>query len=218
MALAASAAASAALDKQRTEENSKDERQIAAALDASAKEADAQRKIKASIERLFGTGPKQASSSSSSSLSSSLSSSSSSSPQVPEDRKHVPLPPPAAVPAPAWDDDTCPLCMEDLDATDQTFRPCPCDFRVCLFCYDRMRGSAATAGETFSCPACRKAYGEPQYCKRAATTAGGNDNKGSKTAGGQGSSKQAGGAGQSRAPNVGSGKQHSNTVGGNGRR
>lgn len=29
----------------------------------------------------------------------------------------------------------CPLCNSSLDATEKRFRPCPCGYRVCAFCY-----------------------------------------------------------------------------------
>jgi CCR4-NOT transcription complex subunit 4 len=28
------------------------------------------------------------------------------------------------------DEESCPLCMEDLDMTDRNFRPCPCGYQV----------------------------------------------------------------------------------------
>ncbi|PWA89189.1 Zinc finger, RING/FYVE/PHD-type [Artemisia annua] len=33
---------------------------------------------------------------------------------------------------------TCPICCEDLDLTDSSFLPCPCGYRLCLFCYKRI--------------------------------------------------------------------------------
>jgi hypothetical protein len=50
--------------------------------------------------------------------------------------------------------DDCPLCVEPLDATDKSFRPCKCGFRVreslcCSSVYDVVPGGGACAG---NCP------------------------------------------------------------------
>ncbi|KAL5216118.1 hypothetical protein ABZP36_007519 [Zizania latifolia] len=47
---------------------------------------------------------------------------------------------------------SCPICYEDLDPTDSSFRPCPCGFQLCLFCYNTIY---ETDGR---CPGCRKEY------------------------------------------------------------
>ncbi|KAL9231356.1 hypothetical protein vseg_006593 [Gypsophila vaccaria] len=46
----------------------------------------------------------------------------------------------------------CPICCEDLDVTDSSFIPCPCGFRLCLFCHNRV---LEVDGR---CPGCRKRY------------------------------------------------------------
>ncbi|KAL1531798.1 hypothetical protein AAHA92_31895 [Salvia divinorum] len=46
----------------------------------------------------------------------------------------------------------CPICFEDLDYTDSSFRPCACGFRLCLFCHKRI------LEEDARCPGCRKQY------------------------------------------------------------
>ncbi|GAB4827458.1 hypothetical protein Ancab_034342 [Ancistrocladus abbreviatus] len=46
----------------------------------------------------------------------------------------------------------CPICCEDLDVTDSSFLPCPCGFRLCLFCHKRI------LEEDGRCPGCRKQY------------------------------------------------------------
>ena len=51
-----------------------------------------------------------------------------------------------------WD---CPLCMEEMDLSDQNFRPCPCGYQVCRFCWHRIRENGSS-----SCPACRRVYTE----------------------------------------------------------
>ncbi|XP_028796023.1 uncharacterized protein LOC114751530 [Neltuma alba] len=47
---------------------------------------------------------------------------------------------------------SCPICCEDLDLTDSSFLPCPCGFRLCLFCHKRI------LEEDGRCPGCRKTY------------------------------------------------------------
>lgn len=50
---------------------------------------------------------------------------------------------------------TCPICCEDLDMTDSSFLPCPCGYRLCLFCYKRI------LEDNGRCPGCRKQYEQP---------------------------------------------------------
>ncbi|KAJ3677453.1 hypothetical protein LUZ60_003177 [Juncus effusus] len=47
---------------------------------------------------------------------------------------------------------SCPICYEDLDSTDSSFLPCPCGFRLCLFCHKRILEADG------KCPGCRKKY------------------------------------------------------------
>lgn len=47
---------------------------------------------------------------------------------------------------------TCPICCEDLDLTDSSFLPCPCGYRLCLFCHKRI------LEDNGRCPGCRKPY------------------------------------------------------------
>lgn len=47
---------------------------------------------------------------------------------------------------------TCPICTEELDLTDTSFIPCPCGFRLCLFCHHRI------ALDDGRCPGCRQGY------------------------------------------------------------
>lgn len=37
----------------------------------------------------------------------------------------------------------CPLCAEQLDATELCLRLCECDYKTCLFCYQRLVDDAA---------------------------------------------------------------------------
>ncbi|CAI5733848.1 unnamed protein product [Peronospora destructor] len=51
--------------------------------------------------------------------------------------------------------DCCPLCMEELDLTDQTFNACPCGYQVCLWCWHQIKNEYNGL-----CPACRQPYAE----------------------------------------------------------
>ncbi|KAG7389114.1 CCR4-NOT transcription complex subunit 4 [Phytophthora pseudosyringae] len=53
------------------------------------------------------------------------------------------------------DADCCPLCMEELDLTDQTFNACPCGYQVCLWCWHQIKNEYNGL-----CPACRQPYAE----------------------------------------------------------
>ncbi|KAG2311347.1 hypothetical protein Bca4012_025869 [Brassica carinata] len=49
---------------------------------------------------------------------------------------------------------SCPICYEDLDLTDSYFLPCPCGFRLCLFCHKTICDGDGR------CPGCRKPYAQ----------------------------------------------------------
>ena len=55
------------------------------------------------------------------------------------------------------DDDgvLCPLCVEEMDITDRSFKPCPCGYQICQFCYKNIRTNPELNGR---CPACRRPY------------------------------------------------------------
>lgn len=53
------------------------------------------------------------------------------------------------------EDDLCPLCCEDMDITDKNFKPCPCGYQICQFCYNNIRTNPELNGK---CPACRRLY------------------------------------------------------------
>ncbi|MEW5310524.1 MAG: hypothetical protein WDW38_002313 [Sanguina aurantia] len=50
--------------------------------------------------------------------------------------------------------ESCPLCVEDMDPTDLSFLPCPCGYRVCLFCFQKLKALCSS-----KCPNCRRIYG-----------------------------------------------------------
>ncbi|KAG9021163.1 transcriptional repressor general negative regulator of transcription subunit 4, partial [Serendipita sp. 407] len=50
---------------------------------------------------------------------------------------------------------TCPLCIKELDLEEQSFKPCPCGYQICLFCWHHIRDNMNAR-----CPACRREYTE----------------------------------------------------------
>ncbi|QSL66263.1 hypothetical protein MERGE_000640 [Pneumocystis wakefieldiae] len=53
------------------------------------------------------------------------------------------------------EDVDCPLCMEEMDLSDRNFKPCPCGYQVCRFCWNHIRKDL-----NGRCPACRRLYSE----------------------------------------------------------
>ncbi|PNS14963.1 hypothetical protein CAC42_2192 [Sphaceloma murrayae] len=53
------------------------------------------------------------------------------------------------------EEETCPLCVEEFDLSDRGFRPCPCGYQICQFCYHNVRNNMNGL-----CPACRRPYDE----------------------------------------------------------
>ncbi|KAI8882815.1 hypothetical protein K501DRAFT_250702 [Backusella circina FSU 941] len=49
----------------------------------------------------------------------------------------------------------CPLCMEELDIADRNFRPCPCGYQICRFCWHHIKTNL-----NGRCPACRRLYSD----------------------------------------------------------
>lgn len=49
--------------------------------------------------------------------------------------------------------ESCPLCLEDMHYSDSSFKPCPCGYQICRFCWHRIREE-----ENERCPACRRIY------------------------------------------------------------
>ncbi|KAL4864613.1 hypothetical protein BDV12DRAFT_175937 [Aspergillus spectabilis] len=54
------------------------------------------------------------------------------------------------------DDEFCPLCIEEFDLSDKNFKPCPCGYQICQFCYNNIK----THSEEGRCPNCRRVYDE----------------------------------------------------------
>ncbi|QUC16424.1 uncharacterized protein UV8b_00665 [Ustilaginoidea virens] len=53
------------------------------------------------------------------------------------------------------EEDVCPLCIEEFDLSDRNFRPCPCGYQVCQFCFNNIKNNMNGL-----CPACRRPYDE----------------------------------------------------------
>ncbi|KAF8515867.1 hypothetical protein JB92DRAFT_3114583 [Gautieria morchelliformis] len=77
---------------------------------------------------------------------------------------HPPLPNKSTVLAGAgvqdayWSDDEdedaeCPLCLEEMDVAEIGFKPCPCGYQICMFCYHHIKSNL-----NGRCPACRREY------------------------------------------------------------
>ncbi|KAI9712778.1 MAG: transcriptional repressor general negative regulator of transcription subunit 4 [Bogoriella megaspora] len=51
------------------------------------------------------------------------------------------------------EEETCPLCVEEFDLSDKNFRPCPCGYQICQFCYNNIKTTMNGL-----CPHCRSPY------------------------------------------------------------
>lgn len=56
------------------------------------------------------------------------------------------------------DDVVCPLCCEPMDLSDQNFLPCPCGYRLCMWCWHRIKENYSNL-----CPACRSEYSDDPH-------------------------------------------------------
>ncbi|KDN39398.1 hypothetical protein K437DRAFT_11953 [Tilletiaria anomala UBC 951] len=58
-----------------------------------------------------------------------------------------------------WSDDEedmdCPLCLEEIDLSDVNFKPCPCGYQICRFCWHHIKQNL-----NGRCPACRRKYSD----------------------------------------------------------
>ncbi|KAK1270275.1 hypothetical protein QJS04_geneDACA016185 [Acorus gramineus] len=55
-------------------------------------------------------------------------------------------------------DRTCPLCMEEMDLTDQQLKPCKCGYEICVWCWHHIIDMAEKDDSEGRCPACRSPY------------------------------------------------------------
>ncbi|KZO95169.1 hypothetical protein CALVIDRAFT_555866 [Calocera viscosa TUFC12733] len=53
------------------------------------------------------------------------------------------------------EDNECPLCLEEMDLSDMNFKPCPCGYQICRFCWHHIKTNL-----NGKCPACRRDYTE----------------------------------------------------------
>ncbi|CAH6721878.1 general negative regulator of transcription subunit 4 [[Candida] jaroonii] len=53
------------------------------------------------------------------------------------------------------EEELCPLCVEEMDISDKNFKPCPCGYQICQFCYNNIKQSPELNGR---CPGCRRLY------------------------------------------------------------
>ncbi|PSN73683.1 hypothetical protein BS50DRAFT_515170 [Corynespora cassiicola Philippines] len=53
------------------------------------------------------------------------------------------------------EEECCPLCVEEFDLSDKNFRPCPCGYQICQFCFNNIKTTMNGL-----CPACRRPYDE----------------------------------------------------------
>jgi CCR4-NOT transcription complex subunit 4 len=60
---------------------------------------------------------------------------------------------------------TCPLCVEEMDLSDKNFLPCPCGYRVCMWCWHHIRENLNGL-----CPACRTPYNADPHAFSAVNT------------------------------------------------
>ncbi|KAL2127896.1 hypothetical protein VTI74DRAFT_10013 [Chaetomium olivicolor] len=57
-----------------------------------------------------------------------------------------------------------PLCIEEFDLSDRNFRPCPCGYQICQFCFNNIRNNMNGL-----CPACRRPYDDKTIVWKVAT-------------------------------------------------
>jgi hypothetical protein len=51
----------------------------------------------------------------------------------------------------------CPLCTEILEPDDLNFKPCPCGYQICIWCWHKLNEK-----DTERCPNCRRPYDQQQ--------------------------------------------------------
>ncbi|KAE9968228.1 hypothetical protein EG328_007682 [Venturia inaequalis] len=56
------------------------------------------------------------------------------------------------------EEEVCPLCVEEFDLGDKYFRPCPCGYQICQFCYNNIKTTMNGL-----CPACRRPYDDKPF-------------------------------------------------------
>ncbi|XXG55005.1 hypothetical protein AAC387_Pa03g2748 [Persea americana] len=64
---------------------------------------------------------------------------------------------------------TCPLCMEEMDFTDQQLKPCKCGYEICVWCWHQIMDMAEKDDTEGRCPACRTPYDKEKIVGMAAS-------------------------------------------------
>ena len=59
----------------------------------------------------------------------------------------------------------CPLCLEEIDISDANFKPCPCGYQICRFCWHHIKQNL-----NGRCPACRRKYSDQAIEFKAMST------------------------------------------------
>ncbi len=54
--------------------------------------------------------------------------------------------------SPESENNECPLCTEEFDVTDKSFRPCKCGYQICVWCWHKIMEDSKR------CPNCRRYY------------------------------------------------------------
>ncbi|XP_038985112.1 general negative regulator of transcription subunit 4-like [Phoenix dactylifera] len=60
----------------------------------------------------------------------------------------------------------CPLCMEEMDLTDQLLKPCKCGYEMCIWCWHHIIEMAEKDDTEGRCPACRSPYDKERILGR----------------------------------------------------
>jgi len=63
------------------------------------------------------------------------------------------------------DEMECPLCLEEIDVSDANFKPCPCGYQICRFCWHHIKQNL-----NGRCPACRRKYSDQAIEFKAMST------------------------------------------------
>eukprot|EP01064_Diplonema_japonicum_P011516 TRINITY_DN18926_c0_g1_i1.p1 TRINITY_DN18926_c0_g1~~TRINITY_DN18926_c0_g1_i1.p1 ORF type:complete len:658 (+),score=167.65 TRINITY_DN18926_c0_g1_i1:44-1975(+) len=54
----------------------------------------------------------------------------------------------------------CIICAGLMDGDDVKFKPCRCGFRLCIWCFHKIRDESSQVNEKAKCPGCRREYNE----------------------------------------------------------
>ncbi|KAK7393584.1 hypothetical protein VNO78_22142 [Psophocarpus tetragonolobus] len=63
---------------------------------------------------------------------------------------------------------SCPICTEEMDLTDQQLKPCKCGYEICVWCWHHIMEMAQKDETEGRCPACRSPYDKERIVAMAA--------------------------------------------------